>query len=127
MGVKSWKEELEKEHVKAKAMKRKFGSVGLGFEDQLGAMQLDAWGEPMWKRDAGQWLNRRSEDAKVCVTDLIDHMITESNKIYAGTDMEDRFLMFHDALAPRCRLPRALSITGQFIIFDTTKTRNCQP
>ena len=53
----------------------------------------------MWKQDAGQWLNRRSEDAKVCVTDLIDHMITESNKIYAGTDMEDRFLMFHDALA----------------------------
>ena len=99
VGVKSWNEELEKERVKAKAMKRKFGGVGLGYEDQPGAMQLDAWGEPMWKRDAGQWLNRRSEDAKVCVTDLIDHMITESKKIYAGTDMEDRFLMFHDALA----------------------------
>jgi len=53
----------------------------------------------MWKQDAGQWLNRRSEDAKVCVTDLIDRMITESKKIFAGTDMEDRFLMFHDALA----------------------------
>jgi len=32
-------------------------------------MQLDAWGEPMWKQDAGQWLNRRSEDAEVCVTE----------------------------------------------------------
>jgi len=41
----------------------------------------------MRKQDVGQWLNRRSEDAKVCVTDLIDHMITESKKIYAGTDM----------------------------------------
>ena len=33
------------------------------------------------------------------MTDLIDHMITESKKIYAGTDIEDRFLMFHDALS----------------------------
>ena len=32
MGVKSWKEELEKERVKAKAMKRKFCCVGLGYE-----------------------------------------------------------------------------------------------
>ena len=37
LGVKSWKKELEKEHVKAKAMKREFGSVGLGYEDQLAA------------------------------------------------------------------------------------------
>jgi len=62
-------------------------------------MQLGAWEEPMWKQDARQWLNHRSEDAKVCVTDQIDHMTAESEKIYAGTDMEGRFLMFHDALA----------------------------
>ena len=37
----------------------------------------------MWKQDAGRWLNRRSEDAKRCATDLIDHMITEIKKIYA--------------------------------------------
>ena len=99
VGVKSWKGGLEKKHVKAKAMKRKFGGVGLGFEDQTGAMQLGAWGDPMWKRDAGQWLDRRSEDAKVCVTDLIDPMTTECKKMYAGTDMEGRFLVFHDPLA----------------------------
>ena len=29
----------------------------------------------------------------MCVTDLIDHMTTESNKIYAAADMEDRFLV----------------------------------
>ena len=52
-------------------------------------MELGALGEPMWKQGAGKWLNRRSKDAKVCVTDLIDHMITESKKIYAGTDMEE--------------------------------------
>ena len=33
------------------------------------------------------------------MTDLIDHMITESKKIYAGTDIKGRFLMFHDALS----------------------------
>jgi len=59
-------------------VKRKFCCVGLGYEEQPGAMQLDAWGEPMWNQDAGQWLNRRSEDAKVRVTGLIDHMTTES-------------------------------------------------
>ena len=32
VGVKSWKEELEKERVKAKAMKRMFFCVGFGFE-----------------------------------------------------------------------------------------------
>jgi hypothetical protein len=76
----SWKEEIENECVKAKAMKRKFGGVGLGYEDQPGAMELGAWGEPMWMQAAGQWLNTRLEDAKVCVTDLIDNMITESKK-----------------------------------------------
>ena len=45
------------------------------------------------------YLNRRSVDAKVCVTDLSDNMITESKKLYAGTDMEGRFLVFHGALA----------------------------
>ena len=64
--------------MKAKAMKRKFRCVGLGYEDPPGAMKLGAWGKSMWKREAGQRLDGRSEDAKVCVTDLIDHMITES-------------------------------------------------
>jgi hypothetical protein len=43
----SWKEEIENGRVKAKAMKRKFGGVGLGYEDQPGAMELGALGEPM--------------------------------------------------------------------------------
>jgi hypothetical protein len=65
----------------------------------------------------GQWLNKggykgrypetwRQEVVKVvnksqhkrCVTDLMDHIVAESTKIYAGTDMEDKFLIFHDGL-----------------------------
>ena len=38
-------------------------------------------------------------NAKRCVTDLIDRMITESKGVYKGTDMEDKFVRFHDALA----------------------------
>ena len=53
MGVKSWKEELEKERVKAKAIKRKFCCVGLGYEEQPGAMQLDAWGSRCGSRTRG--------------------------------------------------------------------------
>ena len=49
----SWKEEIENERVKAKAMKRKFGSVGLGYEDQPGAMELDAWGSRCGSRPRG--------------------------------------------------------------------------
>ena len=32
----------------------------------------------------------------VCVTDLIDHMITESKVLHKGTDMEGKFAVFHD-------------------------------
>ena len=44
VGVKTWNEEIEKERVNAKAMKRKFGGVGLGYENQQGAMLLGVWG-----------------------------------------------------------------------------------
>ena len=33
-----------------------------------------------------------------CIIDIIDHVISESNKVYAGTEHEGTFLIFHDAL-----------------------------
>ena len=39
---------------------------------------------------------RTEPKAVWCVTDLIDH--TESVNLYKGTDMEDKFMMFHNAL-----------------------------
>jgi hypothetical protein len=41
----------------------------------------------------------RSDHAVRCVTDLIDHMILETQMLYKGTDMEDRRMLLHDALA----------------------------
>ena len=56
--------------------------------------------QPAWKDAVKHRLWTRTEPKAVrCVTDLIDHMITESVKLYKGTDMENKFMMFHDALA----------------------------
>ena len=38
-------------------------------------------------------------NVKWCVADLVDRMITDSKGLYKGTDMKDKFVMFHDALA----------------------------
>ena len=35
----------------------------------------------------------RSDHAVRCVTDLIDHMILETQVLYKGTDMEDRCML----------------------------------
>ena len=51
--MKTWNEEIEKKRVNAKAMKRKFGGVGLGYEDQPGAMLLDVWGSRCGSRTRG--------------------------------------------------------------------------
>jgi hypothetical protein len=41
----------------------------------------------------------RSDHAVRCVTDLIDHMILETQKLYKSTDMKGRSMLFHVALA----------------------------
>jgi hypothetical protein len=33
-----------------------------------------------------------------CVTNLIDYMVSEAKKLYAGTDMGERFMIYHDHL-----------------------------
>ena len=41
----------------------------------------------------------RSDHAVRCVTDLLDHMTLENQKVYKSTDMKDRCMLLHDALA----------------------------
>ena len=38
---------------------------------------------------------------KVDIRGMMDHVIEESKRAYAGTDMEDRFVIFHDGLSLR--------------------------
>ena len=40
-----------------------------------------------------------TDHAVRCVTDLIDHMVLETQKLYKSTDMKDRSMLLHDALA----------------------------
>jgi hypothetical protein len=40
-----------------------------------------------------------NDHAVRCVTDLIDHMVLETQKLYKSTDMKDRSMLLHDALA----------------------------
>ena len=83
MGVKSWKEELEKERVK-----RKFCCVGLGYEEQPGAMQLDAWGGADVKAGRGA-VAEPPVGGLEGVRDGPDRPHDHGEqKIYAGTDMK---------------------------------------
>jgi len=52
--------------------------VGKRYEDMPGAMLMGGPGELKWKEAVRHVLLTRSGYAKRCVTDLIDHMITES-------------------------------------------------
>jgi hypothetical protein len=53
-----------------------------------------------WKRVCDKIIEAKGTDHAVrCVTDLIDHMILETQKLYKSTDMKDRCMLFHDALA----------------------------
>ena len=97
--MKQWKEEFEKERLRVLPMKKKFGGVGKGYEDMVGGTLMGASGELRWREAVKMVLMTRSERAVRCVTDLIDHMIIETIKLYKGTDMEDRVTLFHDALA----------------------------
>ena len=40
-----------------------------------------------------------TDHAVRCVTDLIDHMILETQKLYKSTEMKDRCMLLHDSLA----------------------------
>jgi hypothetical protein len=69
-----------------------------GYEDTAGATAIGASGGPIWKEGVRRVLITRSFHAVRCVTDLIDHMILETQKLFKGADMEGRCMILHDAL-----------------------------
>ena len=64
-----------------------------------GAMDLGASGHPKWREAVVGVINSRSKDAKRCVTDLIDYTMNSCVALYAGTVMEDRWMVYGDALS----------------------------
>jgi hypothetical protein len=52
----------------------------------------DGWEEAMRRK------LRCAPSNIICVTELIDHVISESTRLYAGTDVANSFCIFHDGL-----------------------------
>ena len=99
IGVKKFEEEIEKECRRVSPMPRLCGGVGRSYKDEPGALDLNAHGVPNWKAKVTTVINSRSKDAKRCVTDLIDYTVTELQKIYEGTVMKDKWMVYGDALS----------------------------
>jgi hypothetical protein len=81
-------------------MKNNFGGVGKGYEDTVGATAIGAYIRGTHIEGGGE---ARADDpgAVRCVTNLIDPMIPEAQMLYKGTDMKNRCMLLHDALAHR--------------------------
>jgi hypothetical protein len=56
----------------------------------------DINGKPAWEHELHEALKR---SGTICITDVMDHVVTESKKIYEGTPAAARFLIFHDGLS----------------------------
>jgi hypothetical protein len=51
--------------------------------------------EPEWKHQ----MRKCSQMSQyVCVTQLVEHIVTESAKFFIGTEFEDTWVFYHDAL-----------------------------
>ena len=52
-----------------------------------------------------QWMKKikeklgRGSNAVVCVSDMLDHIKEQGDKLYAGTDFDGKWLLWHDALS----------------------------
>ena len=65
------------------------GLEGGPYEAKFG----DGWSEAV-KEKIG-----KGQNAVCCVTKLMDHAIEEGNRVFRGTDFEDSWLIYHDALS----------------------------
>ena len=99
IGVKVFEEEIEKEFRRVVHMPRLCGGAEKRYKDEPGALELNEGGVPKWKAKATSIINGRSKDAKRCVTDLMDYTVTEMKNLYEGTVMEDKWMVYGDALS----------------------------
>ena len=63
-----------------------WGAVGRGYEERY---------PETWEAEVRDAVNKKL----CCVTDIMDHVIDESTKAYAGTERADDFHIFHDGLS----------------------------
>ena len=78
------------------ALKAEYNRVlplkGKWLKDKIGYFEI--YGEN-WMKE----LKSQVDKKLCCISDLMDHVVSESKAVYAGTDKVDSFLIFHDGLA----------------------------
>ena len=88
VGVKAYDGHVTAELNRVKVLKGVWGAEGAGYVERYS--------------NNGDWQVevKKVVDKKYCsIKELIDHIISESKKLYKGTDYENTFLIFHDALS----------------------------
>ena len=86
VGVKAYNAALQAERLKVKPLEGQWGAIGDGYEERY----QEIWQVELKKAVDKKWC---------CVTDIMDHMITETSKVYEDTEYADNFVIFHDGLA----------------------------
>ncbi|KAJ1419701.1 hypothetical protein B484DRAFT_400097, partial [Ochromonadaceae sp. CCMP2298] len=92
VGMKGWKLAQTAELARVLPLGKQWGQVGYGYKDRYG---------DDWEKMVNAVLTRgnQTRHALVCVTDLIDHVIAESTRMYAGSAHANDFIIFHDGLS----------------------------
>ena len=74
------------------------GKDGATYQAEFGSDPDPVTGRPKYEEEIRKKVQDRSKDAKRCVTDLIDYCIEQGKEMYDGTDGEDKWMCYHDAL-----------------------------
>jgi hypothetical protein len=89
VGVRTWEKEVQAELARVIPLKGCGGKPGQGYKDLYPIA---------WKAVVLGNLTTK-QGGVISITEIMDHVVVESKKIYKGTAVEDTFLIFHDGLA----------------------------
>jgi len=98
VSISDFADEIEKERKKLIDMPRLFGGIGKGYEDMANGTTIGTSGKPLWQEKIKEVIETRSNRPVRCITDLVNHMITECKIIFEKTPHAEDFMMYHDAL-----------------------------
>eukprot|EP00732_Lithocolla_globosa_P000605 Lithocolla_globosa_v1_NODE_207_length_5169_cov_7.885329.p5 type:complete len:135 gc:universal NODE_207_length_5169_cov_7.885329:1510-1914(+) len=89
LGIPAYKKAEKAELARVKELKGQWGKPGDGYEARFGTELVD--NVTIWESELKKKMNGPLKT--ICITDVIDHIICESKKIYAGKFFH--FFFFH--------------------------------
>ena len=99
VGVKTYRALRVRELGRAKGLVgHPWSKVKNGPGEPKGSGGYEALYPDTWSEEVDKAL-RRGAGAVVCVTELMDHVVAESKKLFRGTTHEHDFVIWHDALS----------------------------